>query len=157
MDDLFVRYPYSSVSIGFALDKQVVAAVVYNPMREEMFTAVRGGGAFLNQTQQLHVSNVKQASDVRGKMACVLLSLHNYCCYSQAIIIFPVAIFRISSYLKIVFLFFCLFVCLLYSSIVTFCLCLTGSPGAGQHKHWECTPHLARQHGHLYAAYSQHS
>ena len=42
--------PFFCVSIGVystAL-KQVVAGVVYNPFLDELFTAVRGGGAFLN-------------------------------------------------------------------------------------------------------------
>lgn len=42
--------PFFCVSIGvYSIRmKQVVAAVVYNPFLDELFTAVRGGGAFLN-------------------------------------------------------------------------------------------------------------
>jgi myo-inositol-1(or 4)-monophosphatase len=42
--------PFFCVSIGvYSVKlKQVVAGVVYNPYLEELFTAVRGGGAFLN-------------------------------------------------------------------------------------------------------------
>jgi myo-inositol-1(or 4)-monophosphatase len=36
------------ISIGFALKKQVVVGVVYNPVLDELFTAKRGGGAFFN-------------------------------------------------------------------------------------------------------------
>lgn len=42
--------PFFCVSIGvYSITmKKVVAAVVYNPFLDELFTAVRGGGAFLN-------------------------------------------------------------------------------------------------------------
>lgn len=40
--------PMSGVSIGFEVDGQMQAGVVFDPSREEMFTAVRGKGAFLN-------------------------------------------------------------------------------------------------------------
>lgn len=42
--------PFFCISLGvYSIPlKQVIAAVVYNPFLEEMFTAVRGGGAFLN-------------------------------------------------------------------------------------------------------------
>ncbi len=42
--------PFFCVSIGvFSIKlKKVVAGVVYNPFLDELFTAVRGGGAFLN-------------------------------------------------------------------------------------------------------------
>src|SRR3990172_8083267 len=44
--------PFFCISIGvFSEDlQQVVAGVVYNPYLNEMFTAVRGKGAFLNKT-----------------------------------------------------------------------------------------------------------
>lgn len=40
--------PLSCVSIGVALRGVVVAAVLYEPSRDELFTATRGGGAFIN-------------------------------------------------------------------------------------------------------------
>lgn len=42
------RYPNSCVSIGLAIGKQPAVGVVYNPLLDELFTATRGGGAFLN-------------------------------------------------------------------------------------------------------------
>ena len=42
--------PYSCVSIGLAFRKEAVLGVVYNPMTAEMFTAIRGSGAFLNDS-----------------------------------------------------------------------------------------------------------
>lgn len=41
-------YPSFSVSIGLEHDGQTVLGAVYDPMRDELFTAVKGEGAFLN-------------------------------------------------------------------------------------------------------------
>lgn len=42
------RFPFVCVCIGLAIDKEVVVGVVYNPILNELFTAVRGQGAELN-------------------------------------------------------------------------------------------------------------
>lgn len=42
------RYPYFSVSIGLEIDGVVSAGVVYNPIRDELFSAEIGKGAFMN-------------------------------------------------------------------------------------------------------------
>ncbi|KAL4534484.1 hypothetical protein Ndes2526A_g05380 [Nannochloris sp. 'desiccata'] len=42
------RFPFSCVSIGLAINRQVVVGIVFNPILNEMFHAVRGGGAFRN-------------------------------------------------------------------------------------------------------------
>ena len=41
-------YPFFCCSVGLALEGRAVAGAVYDPLREELFTAERGGGAFLN-------------------------------------------------------------------------------------------------------------
>ncbi|HZP43024.1 MAG TPA: inositol monophosphatase family protein [Candidatus Binatia bacterium] len=41
-------YPHFAVSIGLAREEEMLFGLVYDPMREELFTAVRGGGARLN-------------------------------------------------------------------------------------------------------------
>lgn len=48
-------YPNFSVSIGLERDGQTVVGVVYDPMRDELFSAVKDGGSFLNG-QPLSVS-----------------------------------------------------------------------------------------------------
>jgi myo-inositol-1(or 4)-monophosphatase len=48
--------PFSAVSIGVAYNGIVVVGVIYEPYRDEMFTAIRGQGAFLNGSTRLHVS-----------------------------------------------------------------------------------------------------
>lgn len=42
------RYPYVGVSISWFEEGRVMAAVTYDPVREEVFEAVRGGGASCN-------------------------------------------------------------------------------------------------------------
>lgn len=48
-------FPWFCVSIGLESAGELLAGVIYNPMHEELFTATKGGGAFLNG-QRLHVS-----------------------------------------------------------------------------------------------------
>ncbi len=53
--------PQWAVSIGVEVDGVMQAGVVYNPASDEQFTAVRGGGAFLNG-RPLHCSAVSELS-----------------------------------------------------------------------------------------------
>jgi myo-inositol-1(or 4)-monophosphatase len=48
-------FPWFCVSIGLESAGELVSGVIYNPMHDELFTATKGGGAFLNG-QRLHVS-----------------------------------------------------------------------------------------------------
>ncbi|MHB9030627.1 MAG: inositol monophosphatase family protein [Candidatus Latescibacterota bacterium] len=50
-------YPVVAVSIGLEVNGVMEIGVVYNPIREELFRAVRGEGAFMNDTP-IHVSRV---------------------------------------------------------------------------------------------------
>jgi len=49
-------FPWFCVSIGLESAGELVAGVIYNPMHDELFTATKGVGAFLNG-QRLHVSS----------------------------------------------------------------------------------------------------
>lgn len=49
------KFPFVSVSIALALNKEVIVGVVYNPILNELFRAVKGGGAFHNDNQ-IHVT-----------------------------------------------------------------------------------------------------
>jgi len=51
-------WPEVAISIGLVISKEVVVGCIYNPCHDEMYTAIKGSGAFLNG-QQIHVSNVK--------------------------------------------------------------------------------------------------
>ncbi|MEO5656852.1 MAG: inositol monophosphatase family protein [Nitrospiria bacterium] len=42
------RFPFFCVSIGLQYEKESVLGVVYDPVRDELFTAVRGSGAWCN-------------------------------------------------------------------------------------------------------------
>ncbi|HEY9758018.1 MAG TPA: inositol monophosphatase family protein [Oculatellaceae cyanobacterium] len=50
-------YPFFAVSIGFASDDAMVVGVVYSPVSDEKFVAVKGQGAYLND-QRIAVSTV---------------------------------------------------------------------------------------------------
>lgn len=41
-------FPFTCVSIALSVNKQLEIGVVYNPILEQLFTARRGRGAFLN-------------------------------------------------------------------------------------------------------------
>ena len=41
-------FPWFCASIGLEQDGKLVAGVIYNPVYDELFTATKGGGAFLN-------------------------------------------------------------------------------------------------------------
>jgi myo-inositol-1(or 4)-monophosphatase len=48
-------FPWFCVSIGLEAEGELVAAVIFNPVNDELFSATKGGGAFLNG-RQLKVS-----------------------------------------------------------------------------------------------------
>ncbi|KAG8194798.1 hypothetical protein JTE90_017239 [Oedothorax gibbosus] len=54
-------FPHSCISIGLAVNKQIVLGVVYNPILDQMYTGVKGKGAFCNG-QKLKVSGVQNLS-----------------------------------------------------------------------------------------------
>lgn len=41
------QYPFFSLSIALEYKKEIISGVVYDPLREELFTAEKGKGAFL--------------------------------------------------------------------------------------------------------------
>jgi myo-inositol-1(or 4)-monophosphatase len=52
-------YPNFSVSIAYLHHGETVLGVIYDPLRDELFTAQKGQGAFLGN-QRLHVSNTSE-------------------------------------------------------------------------------------------------
>lgn len=78
--------PTFAVSIALERQGQIVAAVVYNPASDELFTSERGGGAFLND-RRLRVAARNKLSDSvishgmphlgRGKHGHYLIELRN--------------------------------------------------------------------------------
>ncbi len=59
------QFPFFCVSIGFEQKGEIVCGAVFDPCRDEMFSAARGAGAFMNG-RKLRVSDV-------GKLAGALL------------------------------------------------------------------------------------
>jgi myo-inositol-1(or 4)-monophosphatase len=55
-------FPVFCVTLGLAYRDEVIAGVVYDPTREELFTAERGSGAYLNN-KRMHVSKVDKLSE----------------------------------------------------------------------------------------------
>ncbi len=55
--------PLFAISIGLEREGQLVAGVVYNPIADEMFTAEKGKGAFLNDRRRLRVAARKSLAD----------------------------------------------------------------------------------------------
>jgi len=55
-------YPVFCVSLGLEHKDERVAAVIFDPTREEMFTAEKGGGALLNG-QPIHVSSIANLAE----------------------------------------------------------------------------------------------
>jgi myo-inositol-1(or 4)-monophosphatase len=54
--------PHFSISIALERDGQIVSALIYNPVTDEMYTAERGHGAYLND-KRLRVANRKKMSE----------------------------------------------------------------------------------------------
>ena len=61
--------PQFAISIALERDGAIVAGIIYNPANEELFTAERGKGAFLND-QRLRVAARKRLAD--AVVACAL-------------------------------------------------------------------------------------
>src|SRR6184192_2879788 len=55
-------FPVFCVSLGLEYKKRLVAGVVYDPTRDELFTAEQGSGAYLNQ-ERIHVSKIANLAE----------------------------------------------------------------------------------------------
>jgi myo-inositol-1(or 4)-monophosphatase len=55
--------PLFAISIGLEREGQLVAGVVYNPISDELYTAEKGKGAFLNDRRRLRVAARKSIAD----------------------------------------------------------------------------------------------
>lgn len=40
--------PLTAISVGLTINKEPVMGIVYNPYLDELFTAIKGEGAYLN-------------------------------------------------------------------------------------------------------------
>ncbi len=55
--------PLFAISIGLERDGVLVAGLIYNPISDEMFSAEKGKGAFINDKRRLRVAARKQITD----------------------------------------------------------------------------------------------
>ena len=55
-------FPMFNVTLGLERAGELIAGVIYDPLRQEMFAAERGGGAYLNQ-RRIRVSGTKRLAD----------------------------------------------------------------------------------------------
>jgi myo-inositol-1(or 4)-monophosphatase len=58
-------FPMFNVTLGLEHAGEIIAGVVFDPVRQEMFTAERGAGAYLNN-HRIRVSAVKRLEDSLG-------------------------------------------------------------------------------------------
>ena len=56
------QFPMFAVSIGIVQGGTLIVGAIYDPVHREMFTAIHGGGAFLNG-RRLRVSRIKKLAD----------------------------------------------------------------------------------------------
>ena len=55
-------FPMFNVTLGLARAGEMIAGVIYDPIRQELFTAERGAGAYLNN-RRIHCSGAKKLAD----------------------------------------------------------------------------------------------
>jgi len=55
--------PLFAVAIALERGDEIVASVIYNPVMDEMFTAEKGGGAWLNERKRLRVAARRHLAD----------------------------------------------------------------------------------------------
>ncbi|XP_050458673.1 uncharacterized protein LOC126855247 isoform X2 [Cataglyphis hispanica] len=53
------RFPQNCISIGLTVCKEPVLGIIYNPVFSELYTAIKGQGAFLNG-KRIHTSKVTE-------------------------------------------------------------------------------------------------
>jgi myo-inositol-1(or 4)-monophosphatase len=88
------QYPFFCVSIGFEQQGEILCGAVYDPCRDEMFSAGRGVGSFVNG-RPLRVSNVDKLGSaliltgfpygVRQKMKSAMSQFEAFLFHSQAV------------------------------------------------------------------------
>jgi myo-inositol-1(or 4)-monophosphatase len=55
--------PLFAVAIALERNQEIVASVIYNPVMDELFTAEKGGGAWLNDRKRLRVAGRRHLAD----------------------------------------------------------------------------------------------
>lgn len=68
------RYPYVSISLGFAVKKQPTVGVVYNPFTGKLYTGIKGEGSFVTDIKSGDKAQLplKDAEDLGGLDSCLV-------------------------------------------------------------------------------------
>lgn len=72
-------FPHTCVVIGLSIAKEMTIGIVYNPILEQLFTARKGAGAFLNgrpiKTSSIHgKSKIKKKQDKKRKKIMMIIN-----------------------------------------------------------------------------------
>ena len=51
--------PMCAISVALSINQHTVLSIIYNPLQEELFTAIKGRGAFMNG-KRIHVSHTEE-------------------------------------------------------------------------------------------------
>ena len=54
--------PHFAISVGLECKKEIICGIIYDPIKDEMFVAEKGNGAYLNN-QRIRVSSRKKLKD----------------------------------------------------------------------------------------------
>ena len=54
--------PHFAISVGLEHDKEIICGIIYDPIKDEMFTAEKGNGSYLNN-QRMRVSSRSKLED----------------------------------------------------------------------------------------------
>jgi myo-inositol-1(or 4)-monophosphatase len=69
--------PHWSITIALEKDNEIVAGLVYDPLRDEMFTAEKGTGAFMNNTRITVAARKELAETLMAHDTTKLYPLYN--------------------------------------------------------------------------------
>lgn len=67
--NLLHDYQHSVVSLALCCDKEIVLGIIYDPYHNELFSAVKGEGSYLNG-KPIHVSDEERLSDTIIGVGC---------------------------------------------------------------------------------------
>src|SRR5690606_23857244 len=69
--------PMFAVAIALERNQEIVASVIYNPAMDELYTAEKGGGAFLNARNRLDATSRKNLTDAVVALGIKLTGTEN--------------------------------------------------------------------------------
>lgn len=70
------NFPHSCISLALFHQKEPIVGIIYNPSLNQLFSAQKGNGAFLNE-KRIHVSDCKNLQDSLFLSAVNAISLEN--------------------------------------------------------------------------------